>query len=80
LIGVKDVVKEEPPKKVEPKVVEIPKKVQEPVVQKTEGDKTKGMFVTVGHKGTILTSSDGIGWSSRDSGTSNILWGVTYKE
>ena len=36
LVGVKDVVKEEPPKKVEPKVVEIPKKVEEPVVQKTD--------------------------------------------
>ena len=36
LIGVKDVVKEEPQKKVEPKVVEIPKKVEEPVVQKTD--------------------------------------------
>ena len=32
LVGVKDVVKEEPPKKVEPKVVEIPKKVEEHVV------------------------------------------------
>jgi len=93
LIGVKDVVKEEPPKKVEPvvvekkvtipkvepKVVEIPKKVQEPVVQKTEGDKTKGMFVTVGHKGTILTSSDGISWTSRESGTSEHLHGITNK-
>ena len=36
LVGVKDVVKKEPPKKVEPKVVEIPKKVEEPVVQKTD--------------------------------------------
>ena len=32
LVGVKDVVKKEPPKKVEPKVVEIPKKVEEHVV------------------------------------------------
>jgi len=34
--------------------------------------------VTVGQSGTVLTSSDGTTWTSRTSGTSNILWGVTY--
>ncbi len=82
LVGVKKevVVKEESPKKVEPVVVEtpkvVPKVVQEPVVQKIEKDKTKGMFVSVGS--TILTSSDGISWTKRYSGTSSILRGVTY--
>ena len=65
-MGVKGVVKEEPPKKVEPVAVEtpkvIPKIVQEPVVQKTEGDKMKDMFITVGGQFTnleiILTSSN----------------------
>ena len=78
----KGVVKEEPPKKVEPVVVEtpkvVPKIVQEPIVQKTEGDKMKDMFVTVGNSGTILTSSDGTSWTSRTSGTSSYLDGVTY--
>ena len=35
-------------------------------------------FVTIGSSGTILTSSDGVTWTSRTSGTSNILIGVTY--
>ena len=39
-VVVQDVPKKVTIPKVEPKVVEIPKKVQEPVVQKTEGDKT----------------------------------------
>jgi len=86
LIGVKDVVKEEPPKKVEPVVVERPvveaKKVftDEPVVQKIEKDKTKEMFVRVGQSGTILTSSDGTSWTERTSGTSNNLNAVTFSE
>ena len=37
-----------------------------------------GLFVVVGRNGTILTSSDGISWTSRTSGTSNSLGGVTY--
>ena len=84
LVGVKDVVKEEPPKKVEPVVVERPvvgvKKVftDEPVVQKIEKDKTEGLFVSVGKSGTILTSSDGTSWTKRTSGTSWGLSGVTY--
>ena len=86
LIGVKDVVKEEPPKKVEPVVVERPvvgvKKVftDEPVVQKIEKDKTEGLFVSVGGSGTILTSSDGTSWTERTSGTSKYLSGVTYSQ
>jgi len=84
LVGIEEevVVKEEPPKKVEPVVVEtpkvIPKVVQEPVVQKIEKDKTKGIFVTVGDEGTILTSSNGISWTKRTPGTSESLYGVTY--
>jgi len=40
--------------------------------------KTEGLFVTVGHSGTILTSSDGTSWTERTSGTSMSLRGVTY--
>jgi hypothetical protein len=36
--------------------------------------------VTVGNLGTILTSSDGITWSARTSGTSSILKSMTYSE
>ena len=35
------------------------------------------MFVAVGGSGNILTSTDGILWTSRTSGTSNLLNGVT---
>jgi len=35
-------------------------------------------FVAVGESGTILTSSDGTTWTSRTSGTTNHLYGVTY--
>ena len=52
----------------------------EPVVQKIEKDKTKGLFVSVGQSGTILTSSDGNSWTERTSGTSNRLYGVTYSQ
>ena len=41
-------------------------------------DKTEGLFVTVGHSGTILTSSNGTSWTQRTSGTSEYLQGVTY--
>ena len=41
-------------------------------------DKTERLFVTVGHSGTILTSSDGTSWTERTSGTSMSLRGVTY--
>ena len=50
----------------------------EPVVQKIEKDKTKGLFVGVGSLGTILTSTDGTTWTERTSGTSQHLNGVTY--
>ena len=59
-----------------PKV--LPKKVQEPIIKETKVDKTKGLFVSVGWEGTILTSPDGTTWSSRTSGTSEDLKGVTY--
>jgi len=84
LIGVKEkvLIKVEPPKKVEPVVVEtskvVSKVVQEPVVQKIENDETNGLFVTVGDSGTILTSSDGITWITRRSERSEYLFGVTY--
>ena len=39
-----------------------------------------GLFVTVGSSGIILTSSDGTTWTSRTSGTSQQLWGVTYSQ
>ena len=39
-------------------------------------------YVAVGSKGTILTSSDGIEWTERDSGVRNVigntLYGVAY--
>jgi len=37
-----------------------------------------GLFVTVGDNGVILTSSDGISWTKRTSGTTKNLYGVTY--
>ena len=37
-----------------------------------------GLFVTVGDNGIILTSSDGISWTKRTSGTTKNLYGVTY--
>ena len=39
-----------------------------------------GLFVAVGDIGTILTSPDGITWTSRTSGVSVVLSGVTYSE
>ena len=42
----------------------------------TESEK----FVAVGSSGTILTSSDGTSWTSRTSGTSSGLQGVTYSK
>ena len=37
-----------------------------------------GIYVTVGRGGVILTSPNGISWTSRSSGTSNNLKGVAY--
>lgn len=37
-----------------------------------------GTFVAVGSGGTILTSTDGSGWTKRISGTDNLLQAVTY--
>jgi photosystem II stability/assembly factor-like uncharacterized protein len=46
-----------------------------PLVGITYGNST---FVAVGESGTILTSPDGVTWTSRNSGTTNSLWGITY--
>ena len=35
------------------------------------------LYISVGDNGTILTSSDGTTWTSRTSGTTNNLYGVT---
>jgi hypothetical protein len=37
-----------------------------------------GLFVAVGDSGVVITSSDGITWTSRTSGVNNILYGITY--
>jgi hypothetical protein len=37
-----------------------------------------GTYVAVGKVGTIVTSSDGVSWTNRSSGTTNPLWGVAY--
>jgi hypothetical protein len=37
-----------------------------------------GVWVAVGDLGTIKTSSDGVNWTSRTSGTTNDLNGITY--
>jgi len=37
-----------------------------------------GLFVGVGEWGTILTSADGDNWLQRQSGTRNLLAGITY--
>ena len=36
------------------------------------------MFVTVGGGGKILTSNDGINWTSRTSGITDALFSITY--
>ena len=36
------------------------------------------MFVVVGESGYIYTSSDGTSLTSRTSGITNDLWGITY--
>jgi hypothetical protein len=56
----------------------------EPVVQKSEKDKTKGLFISVGSNGTFLSSPDGTNWTKRTTGIKNVygtmndLYGVTY--
>ena len=36
------------------------------------------LYAAVGNSGTILTSPDGTSWTSRTSGTTEDLYGVTY--
>jgi hypothetical protein len=78
----KNVVVQDVPKQLEPKVVETPKViskvVKKPTVRETKVDKKKGLFVSVGRSGTILTSPDGNWWTQRTSGTDHRLLGVTY--
>ena len=78
----KNVVVQDVPKQLEPKVVETPKVisklVKKPAVKETKIDKKKGLFVGVGRSGTILTSPDGNWWTQRTSGTDHRLLGVTY--
>ena len=45
---------------------------------KKDSTSSTTLYVSVGVNGTILTSSDGTTWTSRTSGTSNNLVGVTY--
>jgi hypothetical protein len=37
-----------------------------------------GLYVAVGDKGTILTSTDGIAWTTRTSGTTNFLYRIKW--
>ena len=48
------------------------------LVEKLVGVKAGGLFVTVGDEGTILSSPNGYTWTSRKSGTSTELHGVTH--
>jgi hypothetical protein len=50
----------------------------EPVVQKTGKDKTKGLFVSVGDLHDIITSSDGKLWTKRRTSGAEKRYGVTY--
>ena len=77
-VVVQDVPKQVTIPKVEPKVVEIPKKVQEPVVQKIEKVSTNGMFVIVGRNGTILNSENGIEWTRIDSNLNENFTDIIY--
>ena len=77
-VVVQDIPKKVTIPKVEPKVVEIPKKVQEPVVQKIEKVSTKGMFVIVGRNGTILNSENGIEWTRIDSNLNENFTDIIY--
>ena len=73
LVGVKKqiVVKKIPSKKDEPIEIEN-QKVFPMEVQRTEEGKTRGMFVTVGNQGTLLTSTNGTLWNQRTIWTRKI--------
>ena len=45
---------------------------------KTTTTTSSPLYISVGDNGTILTSSDGTTWTSRTSGVTEKLYGVTY--
>lgn len=69
-----------------PQTVEVDMTNGEPVRAMYVSGKSAGaddsaapnMYVMVGVGGKIYTSTDGIAWTSRTSGTSSNLWSVTY--
>ena len=80
LVGVKDVVKEEPPKKVEPKVVEIPKKVEEHVVIDIKDIE----FGEIKKEYELIFSSDDVelleGFINKYEGNEDVWWFVARIE
>ncbi len=37
-----------------------------------------GRFLAVGYNGAMMTSTNGVHWTARQSGTRNPFWGATY--
>ena len=40
---------------------------------------SSGLFIAVGQEGVILTSLDGTTWTSRTSGSSEVIWNIYYE-